>query len=129
MAADGGRGGAGDTAVLVEGLVVRYGELTAVDDVGFAARRGEVTAVLGPNGAGKTSTIEVCEGYRRAVAGRVRVLGFDPAVDQQRLSERMGVMLQEGGVYPGGRVGETVRQYCRLYGRGVDPEPLIGGIL
>lgn len=125
MAADGTGSGAGDAAVLVEGLVVRYGELTAVDGVGFAARRGEVTAVLGPNGAGKTSTIEVCEGYRRAAAGHVRVLGLDPAVDQQRLSERMGVMLQEGGVYPGGRVAETVRQYCRLYDRGVDAEPLV----
>ena len=112
-------------ALEVADLVVRYGELTAVDGVSFAARRGEVTAVLGPNGAGKTSTIEVCEGYRRAAAGTVRVLGLDPAVDQQRLSERMGVMLQEGGVYPGGRVAETVRQYCRLYDRGVDPEPLV----
>jgi len=112
-------------AVDVTDLVVRYGDLTAVDRVSFAAEAGQVTAVLGPNGAGKTSTIEVCEGYRRAVSGSVRVLGLDPAVDQRRLSEQMGVMLQEGGVYPSARVAETVAHYCRLYAKGADPSALV----
>lgn len=104
---------------------MRYGDLLAVDDVSFGAAAGAVTAVLGPNGAGKTSTIEVCEGYRRATSGTVRVLGLDPAVDQRRLSERMGVMLQSGGVYPSARVADTVRHYCSLYDRGVDPQALV----
>jgi ABC-2 type transport system ATP-binding protein len=111
--------------VEVTGLTVRYGDLVAVDGVSFTAAAGQVTAVLGPNGAGKTSTIEVCEGYRRAAAGTVRVLGLDPATDQQRLSERMGVMLQEGGVYPSARVADTVAHYCRLYDRGADPDDLV----
>ncbi|MFM7045599.1 MAG: ATP-binding cassette domain-containing protein, partial [Ilumatobacteraceae bacterium] len=96
-------------AVEVEGLTVRYGALTAVDGASFAAEAGAVTAVLGPNGAGKTSTIEVCEGYRAAAGGCVRVLGMDPRTEQRRLSERMGVMLQDGGVYPSARVLDTVR--------------------
>jgi ABC-2 type transport system ATP-binding protein len=112
-------------AVEVEALVVRYGDLTAVDGVSFDAASGEVTAVLGANGAGKTSTIEVCEGYRRAASGTVRVLGLDPSSDQRKLSERMGVMLQEGGVYPSARVADTVRHYCSLYERGVDTAGLI----
>jgi ABC-2 type transport system ATP-binding protein len=112
-------------AVEVESLVVRYGDLTAVVDVSFTADAGEVTAVLGGNGAGKTSTIEVCEGYRNAASGRVRVLGLDPAVDQTKLSERMGVMLQEGGIYPSARVADTVRHYCALYDRGVDADALV----
>lgn len=113
------------TAVEVQDLSVRYGDLVAVRDVSFSAAAGEVTAVLGPNGAGKTSTIEVCEGYRTAVSGTVRVLGLDPAVDQRRLGERMGVMLQEGGVYPSARVLDTVRHYCALYGRGADAASLV----
>lgn len=108
-------------AIEVTGLSVRYGDLEAVRDVSFTAAAGEVTAVLGPNGAGKTSTIEVCEGFRRATAGTVRVLGLDPSTQQRLLSERMGVMLQEGGVYPGARVLDTVRHYCALYGKGADP--------
>ncbi len=112
-------------AVEVEGLTVRYGDLVAVDSVSLVADHGLVTAVLGPNGAGKTSTIEVCEGYRRATAGTVRVLGLDPARQQQQLAERMGVMLQEGGISPGARVRDSVRQYCALYGRGADADELV----
>jgi ABC-2 type transport system ATP-binding protein len=82
---------------------VRYGPPgtpPAVDDLHLAAEPGEVLVLLGPNGAGKTSTVETLEGYRRPVAGHVRVLGLDPAVDHARLTGRVGVMLQRGGVYP-----------------------------
>lgn len=116
------------TAVEVEHLTVRYGDVIAVDDVSFTAAAGRVTTVLGPNGAGKTSAIEVCEGYRRAVAGTVRVLGFDPASQQRQLSKRMGVMLQEGGVYPGSGVMETVRHYAALYDNGADPGALVEAV-
>jgi ABC-2 type transport system ATP-binding protein len=110
---------------MVDDLVVRYGELVAVDHVSFAAEAGEVTAVLGPNGAGKTSTIEVCEGYRRATSGSATVLGIDPRSQQARLSTHMGIMLQEGGVSPSSRVGEIARLYCDLYGKGVHPAALV----
>jgi ABC-2 type transport system ATP-binding protein len=116
------------TAVEVEHLTVRYGDLVAVDDISFTAAAGEVTTVLGPNGAGKTSTIEVCEGYRRATTGIVRVLDFDPASQQRQLSERMGVMLQEGGMYPGAGVLETVCHYSALYGKGADPAALVEAV-
>ena len=109
----------------VQGLTVRYGDLVAVRDVSFTAEAGMVTAVLGPNGAGKTSTIEVCEGYRTASSGTVRVLGLDPAKHQRQLGERIGVMLQEGGVYPSARVLDTVRHYCTLYGKGADAAQLV----
>jgi len=111
--------------VEVHDLTVRYGDLVAVDGATFAAAAGQVTAVLGPNGAGKTSTIEVCEGYRPATSGTVRVLGIDPTTDQRLLGGRIGVMLQEGGIYPAARVLETVRHYCRLYDRGADPQALV----
>ena len=65
-------------AVEVDGLVVRYGDVTAVDGVSFEAAAGQITAVLGPNGAGKTTTIETLEGFRRPDAGRVSVVGLDP---------------------------------------------------
>jgi ABC-2 type transport system ATP-binding protein len=113
------------SAVVVQDLVVRYGDMTAVDGVSFDAAFGEVTAVLGPNGAGKTSTIETCEGFRRPSAGSVSVLGLDPFAQRTELHREIGVMLQEGGVYPSARVGETVVQYCDLYGRGANADELI----
>lgn len=88
------------SAIEVEDLTVRYGGTMAVDGVTFAMRHGEVLALLGPNGAGKTSTVEVCEGYRKAGGGRVRVLGLDPFAEHDQLTPRIGIMLQSGGVYP-----------------------------
>ncbi|MEP6659651.1 MAG: ABC transporter ATP-binding protein [Acidimicrobiales bacterium] len=102
-------------AVEVEQLVVRYGDVVAVDELSLTARAGEVTTILGPNGAGKTSTIETLEGYRRPTQGSVRVLGLDPIADHHALTARMGVMLQRGGIYPGIRVGEAARLFCALY--------------
>lgn len=115
-------------AVSVENLIVNYGTVRAVSDISFHAHAGEVTTVLGPNGAGKTSTIEVCEGFRHASAGRIRVLGLDPRTQRNELNKRMGVMLQNGGVYPSARVGEVVRHYCTLYGKSVEPDLLLAQV-
>ena len=114
-----------DLALEVENLRVQYGDLVAVDGVSFAASPGTVTAVLGPNGAGKTSTIEVCEGFRRRSGGDVRVLGLDPATSQRVLSRRMGVMLQDGGVYPSARALDVVRLFCALHGDREQPGLLL----
>jgi ABC-2 type transport system ATP-binding protein len=115
-------------AVEVHELHMRYEALHAVRGVSFAAEAGQVTAVLGPNGAGKTTTIECCEGFRTPSDGRVRVLGLDPQGDRAALTQRIGVMLQGGGVYPAARVGDTVRHYCALYQRGVDADELIATV-
>jgi ABC-2 type transport system ATP-binding protein len=96
-------------------LVKRYGPATAVDGLSLTAGGGEVTAILGPNGAGKTTTIEVCEGYRSADAGTVRVLGLDPARDAARLKPRVGVMLQSGGIPPAVPAGEYLRTLSRFH--------------
>ena len=111
--------------VVVENLVVRYGDVTAVDHVSFTAPVGEVTVVLGPNGAGKTSTIEVCEGFRTAASGHVSVLGLDPVAGHHQLTERMGVMLQGAGVYPGARVRDVIAHFCALHDRGMRAGDLV----
>ena len=112
-------------SVVVENLTVKYGDLVAVNNVSFEAPTGAVTVILGPNGAGKTSTIEVCEGFRTAASGSARVLGLDPVADHKALTERMGVMLQGGGVYPSARVRDVVAHVCSLYNKGVKPAELI----
>mgnify|MGYP002628506120 FL=1 len=112
-------------SVVVENLSVSYGDLMAVDNVSFEAPLGSVTVILGPNGAGKTSTIEVCEGFRTAKSGSVRVLGLDPVSDHRALTERMGVMLQGGGVYPSARVRDVVSHFCALHNKGVNATQLI----
>jgi ABC-2 type transport system ATP-binding protein len=112
-------------ALVVDHLTVRYGDLTAVDGLSFVAEAGAITALLGPNGAGKTSTVEVIEGYRRPQSGTVRVLGLDPFADHAALTPQMGVMLQQGGVYPGIRPPEVLRLFASYYPSPVDPDELL----
>jgi ABC-2 type transport system ATP-binding protein len=112
-------------AVAVESLTITYGDVVAVRDLSFAAEAGHVTCVLGPNGAGKTSTIEALEGLRRPAAGRLAVLGLDPRADHRALTERMGVMLQEGGIHPGLRPPEVLRHAAALYSQPLDPAGLL----
>lgn len=104
-------------AVEVHGLVKRYGDLVAVDDVSFTVAEGEVFALLGPNGAGKTTTVEIVEGLRSRDDGEVRVLGCDPAVERRKLSARLGLMLQDTDLYAGIRAEEAVRLFASLYGK------------
>ena len=114
-----------EPAIECRDLVVRYGSLTAVDGLSFTARRGEVLALLGPNGAGKTSTVETLEGYRRAAAGALRVLGLDPQRQHRQLTARLGVMLQRGGVYPMLSPRRVLRLFASYYPDPLDPEELM----
>jgi ABC-2 type transport system ATP-binding protein len=107
-------------AVLVDGLVMRYGDRIAVDELSLDVARATITAVLGPNGAGKTTTLETCEGYRRPQAGRVRVLGLDPIRERRRLLPRIGVMLQSGGAWGGVRASEMLHHIARLHAHPLD---------
>jgi len=112
-------------AVVVEDLTVRYGSVTAVNRLSLSAEAGEVLALLGPNGAGKTTTVETLEGYRTPDAGRVRVLGCDPVKDKRRVTQKIGVMLQNGGVYAGIRPLEVLRLHASFYDDPEDPAALL----
>ncbi|NUT95339.1 MAG: ABC transporter ATP-binding protein, partial [Saccharothrix sp.] len=85
--------------------------------------RGDVLALLGPNGAGKTTTVEVCEGFRAADGGTVRVLGLDPR--SPALRPRIGVMPQGGGGYPGVRADEMLRLVAACAADPLDPAWLL----
>ncbi len=114
-----------DAAVEVHDLRIDYGPVRAVDGASFVARSGEVTVLLGPNGAGKTSTVEHLEGFRPASGGRASVLGLDPVRDHRRLVQRVGIMLQSGGIQPAIRPCEVLRQYAGFF-----PDPLdVDGLL
>jgi ABC-2 type transport system ATP-binding protein len=112
-------------AIEISQLVVRYGALVAVNDLSLSAELGEVVALLGPNGAGKTTTIETLEGYRAPTEGTVRVLGLDPMLDHARMTPRIGVMLQRGGVYPGIKPPEVLRLFAAFYANPLDPDQLL----
>ncbi len=103
----------------------RYGSTLAVSALDLDVERAEVFALLGPNGAGKTTTVEMCEGFVRPDAGTIEVLGLDPAADNARLRERIGVMLQGGGGYPAARAGEMLALVASYAARPLDPAWLL----
>jgi ABC-2 type transport system ATP-binding protein len=106
---------------VADGVSKRYGDRVVLRDVSFAVARGEVFGLLGPNGAGKTTTLEILEGFRPATAGRVRILGFDPATHDVELRQRTGVVLQECGFPLHLRVGELLDAWRSFYR---SPRPL-----
>jgi len=116
---------AADPAISVVGLAKHYGSIRAVDGLSFDVARGEVFGLLGPNGAGKTTTVETLEGYRTPDFGTARVLGLDPVRDAPELRPRIGVMLQEGGLYPGLKPLELLQLFAAYYDDAESPAVLL----
>ncbi|MFT4189714.1 MAG: ABC transporter ATP-binding protein [Aeromicrobium sp.] len=100
----------------VDRLTMRYGEVTAVDDVSFTVEPGEFFGLLGPNGAGKTTTLETVEGLRAPTSGSVSVDGRDPARREPDLQRRIGVQLQSSSFFERLTAVEQLRTFGALYG-------------
>ena len=81
-------------------LTKRYGTKTAVNDVSFSLRPGQVTGFLGPNGAGKSTTMRMLVGLDRPTSGSITVLGKPYAEHRNPLSV-VGALLDAKGVHPG----------------------------
>jgi ABC-2 type transport system ATP-binding protein len=112
-------------AITVHDLHKSYARFHAVRGVSFEVAEGEVFCLLGPNGAGKTTTVEILEGYRKPDEGTVRVLGLDPTREGAALKPRIGLMLQQGGLFPQITPREALRLFAAFYPDPEDPEALI----
>lgn len=114
-----------EPVVVVNGLRKRYGDVTAIDNISFAVRRGEIFGMVGPNGAGKTTTVECIEGLRSPDGGTVRLLGLDPAAQRRTVAQRVGVQLQEAALAPRLRVAEALALFGAFYRQRSDPDGLL----
>ncbi|MEM0120933.1 MAG: ABC transporter ATP-binding protein [Thermoprotei archaeon] len=83
-----------DEPLVVEGLVVKYGEKVAVDGLSFHLRPGEIYGLLGPNGAGKTSTIKAIIGLVEPSSGSVKVYGRGAKDDPVYVKSQVGAVLE-----------------------------------
>ncbi|NLU82145.1 ATP-binding cassette domain-containing protein [Rhodococcus sp. HNM0569] len=104
-----------DAAIVVEGLVKKYGALRALDGIDLVVPRGTVTALLGPNGAGKTTAVRVLTTLITPDAGSARVLGLDVVRDAQELRSRIGASGQYAAVDEYLTGFENLEMVGRLY--------------
>jgi ABC-2 type transport system ATP-binding protein len=116
---------AADAAIEVRGLYKRYGDFEAVRGIDVTVLRGEVFGLLGPNGAGKTTTVEILEGYRERTAGEVSVLGRDPSTRSRALRQRIGIVLQSGGIYGHVTPREALRHWAAFYPKPRDVDEVL----
>ena len=105
-----------DDVLVVESLVRRFGDLTAVDDVSFRIGRGETYGLIGPNGAGKTTTISMVAGLIRADAGTVTVAGRLMTPRSAEPKRHLGLVPQELAIYPDLSARENLMLFGRLQG-------------
>src|SRR5712691_2510236 len=108
-----------ETAIIVEGLAKRFGDVVALDGIDFKVPAGSVFGLLGPNGAGKTTAVRVLATVIAPDGGRAEVLGHDVQRDAEAVRYRIGLAGQYAAVDP----NLTGRENLRLIGRLTQVEP------
>lgn len=112
-------------SIEVKNLIKRYGKLTAVNDISFSVKKGEIFGLLGENGAGKTTTLEVIEGLRRPTSGKVLVLGKDFRKNINEIKERIGVQLQSSAYYNFLSLKDILNLFGSFYSKKIGPDRLL----
>ncbi|MBI3934382.1 MAG: ATP-binding cassette domain-containing protein [Acidobacteria bacterium] len=100
----------------VQGLTKRYGRTTAVQDLNFSVRKGEILGFLGPNGAGKTTTMRVLTCYLPPTLGKVTVAGYDVMEQPLEVKKRVGYLPETPPLYTDMRVREMLGFAARIKG-------------
>ena len=104
------------SAVTVEHLTRRFGTFTAVDDIGFQVKKGQIFGFLGPNGAGKSTTIRMLCGLLSPTSGTGTVAGFDILSQTEQIKHHIGYMSQKFSLYEDLTVTENISFYGGIYG-------------
>jgi len=105
-----------ELVVEARSVVRRFGAQVAVDRLDLAIKPGEIFGLVGPDGAGKTTTLRLLCGLLEPQAGEIRVLGFDPVRQPEKVRDRIGYMAQRFGLYSDLTVDENLAFYADLFG-------------
>lgn len=105
-----------DCTILVENLVKEYAGVTAVNEISFSVKRGEIVGFLGPNGAGKSTTMRILTGFVPATSGKASVCGHCVAAGPGLVRRVIGYMPENNPLPDDFRVGEYLRLRGRLKG-------------
>ena len=101
--------------IQVSHLTKKYGQNTAVDDISFEIRQGEIVGYLGPNGAGKSTTLKMLVGLLQPTSGEISVAGYSAETELLKLKQRIGYVPEEAQLYEHLSLVEHLQLIGRLY--------------
>lgn len=105
-----------DIIIEVSNLTKKFGSFTAVDDISFQVKEGEIFGFLGANGAGKTTAMQMLTGLSKPSSGKGTVAGFDIWKQSEEIKKNIGYMSQKFSLYEDLKVWENIRLFAGIYG-------------
>lgn len=105
-----------EDVIIIEGLTKKFGNFTAVDNISFTVRKGEIFGFLGANGAGKTTAMRILCGLSIPTAGKGTVAGYDIWTEHEKIKRHIGYMSQKFSLYSDLKVWENIRLFGGIYG-------------
>jgi ABC-type multidrug transport system ATPase subunit len=105
-----------DEVIVVKSLTKRFGIFTAVDNISFEVKKGEIFGFLGANGAGKTTAMRMLCGLSRPTLGDAWVAGFDIRTESEKIKANIGYMSQKFSLYEDLKVWENIKLFAGIYG-------------
>ena len=105
-----------ENVIQVENLTKMFGDFTAVDNISFQVRKGEVFGFLGANGAGKTTAMKMLIGISKPTSGEAQVAGFDVRSQAENVKKNIGYMSQRFSLYNDLTIRENITFFGGIYG-------------
>ena len=102
--------------IITYGLTKKFGDLTAVNNLSFNVKKGEIFGFLGPNGAGKTTTIKMLTTLLNPTSGTATIAGFDIIKQRDEVRKNIGVVFQEPALDVELTGKENLEYHARMYG-------------
>lgn len=100
----------------IQGLTKKFGTFTAVDNISFNVKKGEIFGFLGANGAGKTTAMKILCGLSKPTSGEGHVTGYSINGEQEKIKRHIGYMSQKFSLYSDLKVWENIRLFGGIYG-------------
>lgn len=101
--------------ITADHLTKKFGAFTAVDQVSFQVKKGEIFGLLGPNGAGKSTTIKMLTGILAPTSGKAEINGYDIYTETEKIKASIGYMSQKFSLYNDLTVEENINFYSGIY--------------
>ena len=105
-----------DSAIRFDGVTRRYGAVTAIAQLSFEVRAGQMFGLIGPDGAGKTTTIRLAGGLLRPDQGRIAVFGRDPIAEHRAITGDVGYLSQRFSLYGDLTIDENIAFFAEIHG-------------